>query len=270
MKILCSTGAMGGYGFMPEAEHISDMLGLLDADGMELMLSWLWARTGYPWYEKLRPHVGRIMTTHLQKSIGGAFSSGDTEKEKEGLRQLRLDVEGTGKLGVKRAVLHLWGWPDSNFSSTMRLYKESLKIAADNGVELLVETLPCIEATLMDRMHKVADVNPDVHFTADCRMLCHQSFEKAIFDEKWLWDEGRITHVHVSDCLPGEDGKIGIHPILHPGEGVIDFPAFMGALKEKGYDGCVTLESPGYVRETRSVRIDKVNASLRYIKQLSM
>jgi sugar phosphate isomerase/epimerase len=47
---------------------------------------------------------------------------------------------------------------------------------------------------------------------------------------------GRIAHVHFSDC----DGKK--HGDLPPGRGVVDFPPYLQALKETGYDGAISIE----------------------------
>ena len=47
---------------------------------------------------------------------------------------------------------------------------------------------------------------------------------------------GRIAHVHLSDC----DGKK--HGDLPPGRGVVDFPPYLKALAEAGFDGTVSIE----------------------------
>ncbi|MDQ2776064.1 MAG: sugar phosphate isomerase/epimerase [Acidobacteriota bacterium] len=47
---------------------------------------------------------------------------------------------------------------------------------------------------------------------------------------------GRIAHVHLSDC----DGKK--HGDLPPGRGVVDFPPYLKALSEAGFDGTVSIE----------------------------
>jgi D-psicose/D-tagatose/L-ribulose 3-epimerase len=47
---------------------------------------------------------------------------------------------------------------------------------------------------------------------------------------------GRIAHVHLSDC----DGKK--HGDLPPGRGVVDFPPYLKALAESGFDGTVSIE----------------------------
>jgi len=48
--------------------------------------------------------------------------------------------------------------------------------------------------------------------------------------------KGRIAHVHFSDC----DGKV--HGDLPPGRGVVDFPPYLNALKQVGFDGVVSIE----------------------------
>ncbi len=48
--------------------------------------------------------------------------------------------------------------------------------------------------------------------------------------------KGRIAHVHFSDC----DGKK--HGDLPPGRGVVDFPPYLQALKDVGFDGVVSIE----------------------------
>jgi D-psicose/D-tagatose/L-ribulose 3-epimerase len=47
---------------------------------------------------------------------------------------------------------------------------------------------------------------------------------------------GRIAHVHLSDC----DGKK--HGDLPPGRGVVDFPPYLRALADSGFEGTVSIE----------------------------
>lgn len=48
--------------------------------------------------------------------------------------------------------------------------------------------------------------------------------------------KGRIGHVHLSDC----DGRV--HGDLPPGRGVVDFPPYLDAIREAGYDGTISIE----------------------------
>src|SRR5947209_84401 len=47
---------------------------------------------------------------------------------------------------------------------------------------------------------------------------------------------GRIAHAHLSDC----DGRK--HGDLPPGRGIVDFPPYLKALAESGFDGTVSIE----------------------------
>ncbi|HVN04111.1 MAG TPA: sugar phosphate isomerase/epimerase [Bryobacteraceae bacterium] len=47
---------------------------------------------------------------------------------------------------------------------------------------------------------------------------------------------GRIAHVHLSDC----DGQV--HGDLPPGRGCVPFDAYLGALRDAGFDGSVSIE----------------------------
>ena len=47
---------------------------------------------------------------------------------------------------------------------------------------------------------------------------------------------GRAGHVHISDC----DGKV--HGDFPPGDGVVDFPPYLQAIKDLEFDGAISLE----------------------------
>ena len=47
---------------------------------------------------------------------------------------------------------------------------------------------------------------------------------------------GRISHVHLSDC----DGKV--HGDLPPGRGCVDFPPYLSALRDAGFNGTISIE----------------------------
>jgi sugar phosphate isomerase/epimerase len=50
----------------------------------------------------------------------------------------------------------------------------------------------------------------------------------------------RLAHVHIHDNLGGDSEADDLH--LPPGEGTIDFPRVLTALKSIGYSGAITLE----------------------------
>ncbi len=104
------------------------------------------------------------------------------------------------------------------------------------GLEIAVEIEP-FELSIVNNIAKMSrflsevgaptvKANIDVSHLA----LAHDSADR-ISELK-----GRIGHVHLSDC----DGKK--HGDLPPGRGVVDFPPYLKALADSGFDGTVSIE----------------------------
>jgi sugar phosphate isomerase/epimerase len=108
--------------------------------------------------------------------------------------------------------------------------------AARLGLEIAIELEPFRESIVnsLDRMVEfIGQVNhQQVQANLDISHL-HLS-KSAAAGIKHL--KGRIAHVHLSDC----DGKK--HGDLPPGRGVVDFPPYLEALRDTGYDGVVSIE----------------------------
>ena len=108
--------------------------------------------------------------------------------------------------------------------------------AASLGLEIAVElepfhlsivnTLDKMVAFLDDVAHPAVKANVDVSHM-------HLSHSPA---DGLLRLRGRIAHVHFSDC----DGKK--HGDLPPGRGVVDFPPYLRALRDAGFEGTVSIE----------------------------
>jgi sugar phosphate isomerase/epimerase len=97
------------------------------------------------------------------------------------------------------------------------------------------------------------DAFPALRFTVDSRLLALQDAIESVLETDWLWDRGRVAHVHVSDCRRNADGVPEQRPILQPGKGCIDFTAFFAGLRKRRYAGAITLEAPAVDVETRTV-----------------
>jgi sugar phosphate isomerase/epimerase len=93
------------------------------------------------------------------------------------------------------------------------------------GVEI-VNTLAKMVTFLDDTHHPAVRANLDISHLA----LAHTPAE----DIPNL--QGRIAHVHFSDC----DGKK--HGDLPPGRGVVDFRPYLAQLKKTGFNGVVSIE----------------------------
>jgi D-psicose/D-tagatose/L-ribulose 3-epimerase len=108
--------------------------------------------------------------------------------------------------------------------------------AADLGVEVAIELEPfhlSIVNTLDKMVEFLNDVNhPAVRANLD---ISHLSLAQTPASEIQRL-KGRIAHCHFSDC----DGKK--HGDLPPGRGVVDFPPYLKALRQVGFDGTVSIE----------------------------
>lgn len=108
--------------------------------------------------------------------------------------------------------------------------------AEDLGLEIAIELEPfhlSIVKTI-DKMHRfLAEVgHPRVKANIDIsHLLLAKNDPNEILKLK-----GRIAHVHLSDC----DGKK--HGDLPPGRGVVNFPPYLKALHDAGFDGAISIE----------------------------
>ena len=136
-------------------------------------------------------------------------------------------------------------------------------ICDQNGIELLVENVPCKKSPYA-LVCEVAARYPNARFTFDTR---HAHFMKEcdVFLQSPLW-QSKIAHIHVSDHAGRTaEGMWGVtRPILHPGEGLIDFEALFAAMPHN--DGeTVTLESPVMLPDGTH-DLDKLNRSLSFLR----
>ena len=108
--------------------------------------------------------------------------------------------------------------------------------AQELGVEIALELEP-FKLSILNTLEKmkqfVADVNcPAVKANLDVSHLALANTPAEAIAEM----QGRIAHVHFSDC----DGKV--HGDLPPGRGVVDFLPYLKAIKQTGFDGTLSIE----------------------------
>lgn len=116
-----------------------------------------------------------------------------------------------------------WGW-------AVEQTRELGRYAASLGLEVALELEPFQLSLLNDvpsMSRFLADVNePAVKANVDISHLVLAGEGPESIEGL----RGRIAHVHISDC----DGKV--HGDLPPGRGVVQFPAYLEALKRVGDD----------------------------------
>jgi D-psicose/D-tagatose/L-ribulose 3-epimerase len=108
--------------------------------------------------------------------------------------------------------------------------------AADLGLEIAIELEP-FDLSLVNSVDSMLRFLDDVALPtvrANCD-ISHLHLVRTPFEEVRRL-EGRIAHVHLSDC----DGKV--HGDLPPGRGVTPIRDYLAAVQATGYDGVVSLE----------------------------
>jgi len=266
-QILCSTGTMVGRANGFDYHVITENQNAVDADGFELMML-------KAWYDKL-PEVADALekagvytpTLHFEKDIGALLGLGSADDRREGLALFRKNAEMAKAVGAKKAVFHLW---DGRFTagqirSVLSLLDTLYEICDKQSVRLAVENVPCREPSPLDNILAISASFSDVGFTFDTRHASYAGQCSAFF-ESGIW-ETRICHLHVSDysgeTVPGMWGVT--RPILHPGEGIIDFETLFSEMPAY-HGGTVTLESP-VLAEDGTLDLPKLNLSLAYLKE---
>ena len=214
---------------------------------------------------------------HCEKDVGtllsdaGTFdSAGKTEDAKrardEAFRLFRLNCAFAEALSIPRMVVHLWGGyaSDRFLDFNIAALPELAGIAEGCGVRLLIENVPSSKADPLSNWKRLLPSLGNGGLIFDTRFgQLHAQIRETLTDPEAA---PRIEHVHVSDFGGGTRDFSALRPILHPGEGTIDFPAFAALLDRMNYRGAVTLESP--VMGPDGWDTDKLKKTLLYLGDL--
>jgi len=264
-KILCSTGAFSRDPDVTFPDHIVDMAHRVTCDGFELIL--------YPaWYDRLdevadlfRRSGVRWMTLHAEKSIGPLLGSGDRDNAARALRRLEANCSFASQLDIPFLVLHLWGMPDSdrNIDTNLSYLDECLMLAEAHGIELSIETIPCLESSPLAHIRRIISTFPDISITLDSEFLAmHRELDAAL---QHVDVRSAMRHVHIK----GFDGMManpdGSRRYLHPGQGTIDLSSFISKVAELSQRPSLCLEATS-VRRDGNVDVDQVIADLAFIR----
>ena len=265
-NILCSTGTIVGKANGFDYRLILRYRDEICADGFELMM----LKAYYDRLGDVRKTVEKagipVYTIHFEKDITALLGLGDEDDLREGLRIFTENADMAQAVGAKGAVFHLWdGRFDRNhLSKGISLLETLYEICEKRGLELLVENVPC-RISPYESVLEISERYPNARFTFDTR---HADIigETARFTESRIW-KTKTGHLHVSDhCGQTVPGMWGVtRPILHPGEGKIDFYTLFASMPP--YDGeTVTLESPVMLPDGTH-DLNKLNRSLSFIRR---
>ena len=135
--------------------------------------------------------------------------------------------------------------PGQSWSAALRLFVEMLKPVAEHaekeGVLLLVEPEPGLLVETADQFLELMQHidSPAVGLNFDIgHSYCVSDDPAAVIPRLAPY----LRHVHLEDIAATR-----VHHHLVPGDGAIDFPSALGALRSIGYQGWITIELYPYV-----------------------
>ncbi len=269
MQLLCSTGAFGRYPILIDHLDIVRYAPLLPVDGLEIMY--------YPeWTPRIEQIAADLLVTdlrfpaiHVEKSAGPALISEDTAERQQGREWLAASCCLGQLVGARVAVFHLWGMPgsDERIERNLAALGECIDIAEAHGLELAVETIPCVSSTPLEVIQRVIEQDKRCRIALDTEFLAiHQQIEAAL-DADWLWSNNRVRHIHLKDFDGEQYSADGYRRYLHPGEGHLDFASFFACLKERHFNGNLSLEA-SVVGPDGARDIAKLQSSLEQIRAM--
>jgi sugar phosphate isomerase/epimerase len=233
---LASTGLVTRFPDVPDHAAIAEWCPRLDVDGLELSISRVWDAA------RVEQDLGsaglRFETAHLDKRIGAEL----LEDAASALAQLESDCRLAASLGATLGVLHLWELPvgDRRLAENLALLPACLDVAEAAGVTLTVETIPCSQASPLENVHRALEADDRCRITLDTEFLAHHGELDAALADDALWE--RVAHLHVKDYGGALRDSENTRRYLIPGEGTIDFAGIFATLRERAYDGALTLE----------------------------
>jgi sugar phosphate isomerase/epimerase len=136
-------------------------------------------------------------------------------------------------------VLHLWGGfnSDSHIEYNIEKLEELNEVASEYGVKVLVENIPSRIYDPRRNWQKLLPSMDNAGFVFDTRFgMLHRQIEGIILDSALM---EKVEHVHISDFAGTYRQFRALRPILHPGEGSVDFKKTASLLRDAGYDAQV-------------------------------
>lgn len=269
-QVLCSTGALIGKPNGRNYRLLEELSGQLSCDGFEFMMY-------SSWYEEAEEIAGylqemklHIPVMHCEKHIGEAISRNGEGDWDEALWKFEKNCDLAQKIGAEKLVIHLWDGliSDQNFANNLQCFEKLAALARQYRIDLLVENVVCNQKDPMTHWCELAERYPDIHFIYDTKMAAFHEQLPLIYEPAyaWLWNEGRIRHLHINDYGGGymEWSELKALPI---GEGHIDFDRFFQWIQKIEYKGDFTVEATAFDRETGEIDVEMLNRCFERIRQ---
>jgi sugar phosphate isomerase/epimerase len=267
--ILCSTGIITRSPDQTDHKPILEHSPALGASALELAVYEQW----YGHLDEVVQDLGAsglsFPVVHADKAIGAGLGSEDGDEAEEALALLETNCRLAAALKANTIVLHLWELPTADRAIHLNIDRLStcLDTAEAYRLALAVETIPGFHATPLTNLRLALERDPRCLVTLDTEFLgFHGEVEESIRAD-WLWSDSRVRHVHLKD-FDGRMREGDVRRYLLPGEGKLDLQGFLSGLRERGYDGTITLEATARTPsgELDQARLDQVAA---VVQQLS-
>lgn len=283
-KLFPSTGTMvghrNGYDYRRALREFVRLRENGLCDGVELMMLQFY-------YDKIETVADAVNSSglvsensviHCEKEVGtmisdaGVLAADGKTGEAEALWEqayvlYRENCRMAEMTGLHRMVLHLWGGRASDGHVEYNASKLALlsETAAESGVRLLVENIPSSHDNPLSNWHRLLPLPENTAFIFDTRFgKLHEQTREILTDPAIA---PHIEHVHISDFGGTYRDFSALRPILHPGEGTIDFPEVAALLDGMNYTGTVTLESP-VMLDNGECDVPKLERTLRYLNEV--
>lgn len=267
-KIYCSTGVMVGRINNNDYTQITKYFPSLIEKGLICGAEFMFANSFYDKLDDIYNEISKYSISfdvmHFDKEIGIMLSECDDNISEEAMKLLEINCDFAKRIGAKQGVFHLWGGikSDSHIEYNISYLPKIIDIFNRYDIELLIENIPCTKNSGLENWRKLYGYFPNVGFVFDTRFGAFHGEMAEIFNEP-IWEH--IKHIHISDYSSYPRNFSKIRPILHPLEGVINFDFVFKRLKEIGYNGSFTLESP--VFSENQPDITKLEKTLRYLNE---
>ncbi len=279
-ELYTSTGTLvghsNGFDYRRALREIAGLVQRGFTDGLELMMLKFYYDKIDNVADAVRASGVKPAVVHCEKDVGTMISDagilahdGRTDEAEALYRDaeelFRQNCVMAEKLEIPRMVLHLWGGlsSDSHIEYNISKMTRLNGIAAAHGTRILCENIPSNHADPYSNWKKLLPHLGEAGLIFDTRFgKLHEQSREILTDDAIT---AKIEHIHISDFGGTYLDFRALRPILHPGEGNIDFGEVADLLNGFGYTGTITLESP--VMEEENLNIPKIEKTLAYLRE---
>lgn len=189
----------------------------------------------------------------------GGFSLEDEARAKDRVRRTKRIMETTRSLGVSIVQTHIGFIPENFGEKRVAVMRESLEeigeFGQEIGVVLATETGPEPAITMRRFLDTIAI--PAIKVNYDPANLKMNGFDciGGVYELK-----EHIVHAHAKDGRPTPDAQGRLEQPL--GKGDVDFPKFIKAMDDIGFDGFYVIE-----REVGDQPVQDIAEAKRFLDQ---